>query len=220
MVGYQLSLFSLPAGPLAKLHPCQGSGENSPLLLPSPSLPLPAYTVELTAPQAVVHHYYSHCCFWLSQFIPVTLSSARLTASGNQGPVLLLGNRNPPKNKPSKLSWYNSRKLVEHEWISVPPAHAAVQGVAKSQTQLRETTTTPFLREIWQPLYLVAYNCKNLGIKRRETVSICWKSLKLSFSAPKKRSEGNETRSKKSWGRGVSFTNRYALKRQDSIKFE
>lgn len=157
MVGYQLSLFSLPAGPLAKLHPCQGSGENSPLLLPSASLPQLVYIVEFTALQAVVHHYCSHCYFWLSQFIPVSLSPARLTGSGNQKPILLLGNRNPTKNKPSKFSWYNSRKLVEHKWLSVPPVPAAVQGVAKSQTQVSETTSTPFLREIWQRLYLRAY---------------------------------------------------------------
>ena len=44
-------------------------------------------------------------------------------------------------------------------------------GVTKSQTQLRETTITPLLREIRQRLYLVACNCKNLGIKKRETAS-------------------------------------------------
>lgn len=129
--GLSALLFSLPAGPLTKLHPLSGLRRKFSLLPPSPSLPPLAYTAELTAPQAVVHHYYSHCCFRLSQFIPVTLSSARLTASGNQGPVLLLGSKETTKNKPSKLSWYNSRKLVEHEWISVPPAHAAVQRIQR-----------------------------------------------------------------------------------------
>lgn len=136
MVGYQLSLFSLPAGPLAKLHPCQGSGENSPLRLPSPSLPRLVYTVEFTALQAVVHHYYSHCYFWLSQFIPVSLSPARLTGSGNQKPVLLLGNRNPTKNKPSKFSWYNSRKLAERKWLSVHPCLLQSRGSRRARHKL------------------------------------------------------------------------------------
>lgn len=49
------------------------------------------------------------------------------------------------------------QKIGRTQMAFSTPVPAAVQGVTKSQTQVSETTSTPFLREMWQQLYLIAY---------------------------------------------------------------